>query len=233
MNETPNTQLPIVLSYLGLRKGIGIIGIALPIVLVIGKWLLESPGISDSVSAYYYSVMRNIFVGSLWAIAVFLICYRYERLSLDDILGDVAGGCAIGVALFPTTPDVGATKQQMIIGVLHLVFAACFLVTLAIFALVLFRKTDPNKEPTRQKRQRNMVYLFCGIAIIACIALIVLVDFLPGQPWLQPLHPVFWFESFAVWAFGFAWFVKGETLWKDKKNGDVVTIKNRETIPAR
>jgi hypothetical protein len=26
---------------------------------------------------------------------------------------------------------------------------------------------------------------------------------------------VFWLESSALWAFGFSWFVKGETLWQD------------------
>jgi hypothetical protein len=26
---------------------------------------------------------------------------------------------------------------------------------------------------------------------------------------------VFWLEALALWAFGFSWFVKGETLWKD------------------
>ena len=216
MNETSNTQDSLVLSYLGLRKGIGIIGMALPFVLVIGKILLESPGFLDSISAYYYSVMRNTFVGSLCAIAIFLISYRYARL--DDIAGDLAGASAIGVALFPTAPDVGATGQQMIIGLLHGLFAACFFSTLAFFALVLFRKTD-QKNPKRRKRQRNMVYLFCGIAIIVClvlIGLIALVSFLSGKPWLQPLHPVFWLEALAIEAFGVAWFVKGDTILKDE-----------------
>jgi hypothetical protein len=217
MNATSNTQDSLVLSYLGLRKGIGIIGITLPFVLVIGKMILESPGILDSISAYYYSVMRNVFVGSLCAIAIFLISYRYERL--DDIAGDLAGAFAIGVALFPTAPDVGATGQQMMIGLLHGLFAACFFLTLAFFALVLFRKTDPNKNPTRRKQQRNIVYLFCGIAIVVCLALIgliVLVSFLTGNPWLQPIHPVLWLESLAIFAFGVAWFVKGETILKDE-----------------
>ena len=216
MNETSNTQDSLVLSYLGLRKGIGIIGMALPFVLVIGKILLESPGFLDSISAYYYSVMRNTFVGSLCAIAIFLISYRYARL--DDMAGDLAGASAIGVALFPTAPDVGATGQQMIIGLLHGLFAACFFSTLAFFALVLFRKTD-QKNPKRRKRQRNMVYLFCGIAIIVClvlIGLIALVSFLSGKPWLQPLHPVFWLEALAIEAFGVAWFVKGDTILKDE-----------------
>jgi hypothetical protein len=183
-----------------------------------------------SISAYYYSATGNIFVGSLCAIAIFLICYRYERL--DDIVSTVAGASAIGVALFPTAPDRGATERQMMIGTWHYIFALCFFVTLAIFALWIFRKSD-QKNPmdrTPEKRQRNIVYLVCGIAIFACLALIIFVQklFLPGNPWLQPLQPVLWLETLAIWAFAIAWFVKGETLGilKDKK-GEVLTNKQK------
>jgi hypothetical protein len=133
-----------------------------------------------------------------------------------DIAGDLAGAFAIGVAIFPTTPSVSATAQQVMIGWLHLLFAACFFLTLAFFAIVLFRKTDPNKKPTRQKQQRNRVYLCCGIAIIACLVLIIVVQFLPSNPRLQSLHPIFWLETLAIMAFGIAWFVKGETILQDK-----------------
>ena len=203
---------PLVRSYLFLRKGIGIIGVALPFVLIFGKIVLESPGVSGSISAYYYSVMRDVFVGSLWAIAIFLICYRYDYL--DDIASTLAGICAIGVSLFPTAPDVGATERQSALGWAHLSFATCFFLILALMTIFLFRRTGQD-TPTRRKRQRNMVYLFCGIAILACIvlaALIVLVPNLAGTSWLQRLHPVFWLESLSIFAFGIAWFVKGETF---------------------
>jgi hypothetical protein len=228
------------MSYLGLRKGIGIIGVALPIVLIFGRILVESLvmmkwpslGILDSVSNYYYSVMRDVFVGSLCATGVFLFCYRYERWGWDDILGDVAGISAIGVALFPTTPprtpNVVVTELQMIIGTVHLLLAGCFLLTLAIFALWLFRKKDPNKAPTDKKLLRNNVYACCGVAILFFLVLIVLDVFLPGPLWLQSIHPLFWLETFSVWAFGVAWFVKGEGFLplNDKKIAQVVTSKN-------
>jgi hypothetical protein len=212
MPDTPDTQRSLVLSYLGLRKGIGIIGMLLPFVLVIGKWMLQGPELLDTVSASYYTVMRDVFVGSLCAIAVFLISYRYARQ--DDIAGDVAGISAIGVALFPAAP-ANPTGQQMAIGVVHTVSAAVFYLTLAYFALVLFRKTDPTKPPTRRKLQRNRVYLACGIGILLCLALIVTVSFLPGTEWLKQHHIYFWLEALAVEFFGVAWFVKGETILKD------------------
>src|SRR5260370_12498826 len=156
---TTSGEQPLVQSYLFLRKGIGIIGVALPFVLIIGKIILESPGISGSISAYYYSVMRDVFVGSLWAIAIFLICYRYDLL--DNIASIIAGCCAIGVALFPTPPDVGATQLQVTIGWVHSSFAMCFFLILALMAIILFRRTD-QENPTPRKQQRNTVYMICG-----------------------------------------------------------------------
>lgn len=216
MQATPNTQHALALGYLGLRRMIGLIGILLPIVLIVGRMIFESPGIKDSISVYYYSVMRDVFVGSLWAIAVFLFSYRYD--SWDDILGDVACVAAIGVAIFPTAPPapMKATEQQVMIGWAHALFAVCFFITLALFALWLFRKTGPD-GPTPKKRLRNKVYFVCGSTIVFCLVLIVLVQtlFLPRNPWLQALNPVLWLESLAIWAFGIAWFVKGETILKD------------------
>jgi hypothetical protein len=212
MSTMSNAQ-SVVRSYLFLRKGIGSIGLALPFVLVLGKLVLDPPGISDSISAYYYTVMRNVFVGSLWAVAIFLICYRYHWL--DDLLSTVAGCCAIGVSIFPAAPPVNPTAQEMLIGSLHLVFAMCFFFLLAFFALVLFRKMDQSIPATQRKRQRNAIYLVCGIAIVICIVLIFVAQRLAGISWLQPLHPVFWLESLALLAFGVAWFVKGETILQD------------------
>ena len=157
MNQPSNSAGTLVLSYLGLRKAVGIIGTALPFVLVFGKMLLEGPEIQNSISGYYHTGMRDVFVGSLCAIAVFLISYRgYERK--DDIAGDLACIFAIGVALFPTTLDATPSSNDTIVGALHLLFGALFFLTLAYFSLALFRKTDPTKTPTRRKLQRNVVY---------------------------------------------------------------------------
>lgn len=204
----------LVISYLGLRKAIGIIGTLLPFVLAFGKVLLESPGIQPSISAYYYTLMRDVFVGSLCAIAVFLMSYRgHERQ--DDIAGDFACAFALGVALFPTAPELDPTTQQTIISAVHHVSAAAFFLTLAFFSLVLFRKTNPNFTPTPRKLQRNVVYTVCGYTILACVALIALQALLPETPPLKRLDPVFWLEAAAVVAFGLSWLTKGEAILKD------------------
>ena len=205
----------LVISYLGLRKAVGIIGIALPFVLAFGKILLEGPGTLNSVSAYYHTGMRDVFVGSLCAIAVFLMSYHgYERK--DDIAGDLACVFALGVALLPTIPEVNVTPRDKTIGALHLLSAACFFLTLAYFSLALFRKTDPARPPTRKKLQRNAVYTFCGYTILVCLASIIVLAFMPGGSPVKRLAPVFWLEATAIVAFGVSWLTKGEAILKDK-----------------
>ena len=219
----------LVISYLGLRKAIGILGVALPFVLPFGQILLhalgiqsslQSPVIEDSISSYYYTGMRNIFVGSMCAIGVFLMSYRgYDRR--DAIAGRFAFVCAIGVALFPTTPLSPAlppaTLDQKLIGGIHLTFAALLFLTLAYFSLKLFTMTDPQKPPTRQKLQRNVVYRVSGYVILACIALIVVAALPPIKAMVERLEPRFWLEAIAIVAFGVSWLTKGEAILKDQE----------------
>lgn len=221
--RAPVRERSLVLSYLGLRKSVGVIGILLPIVLAVGKMILDGPlkgpGVLNSLSDYYYSMtrpidLRDVWVGSLWALGVFFVSYRYALL--DDVAGDLAGISAIGLALLPVAPAVGATAQQVQIGRVHAVLAVILLLIMAYFALVLFRKTHAHKPPTPQKLQRNRVYLVSGLIILAALALMGVVHFLPMPASVVALHPIFWLQTLAIWAFGVAWFVKGETLLKDR-----------------
>jgi len=216
MNQQSSPQEPLALSYLGLRKAVGIIGFALPFVLAFGKILLQGPGIQSSISGYYYTDMRNVFVGSLCAIGVFLMsCRGYDWK--DESAGYLACVFAIGVALFPTTPDMGATREDKLIGILHLSFAMLLFLTLAYFSLALFTKTAPDKNPTPRKLQRNIVYRVCGYTILASILFMVVVALPAVKTLVERLTPIFWFESVAVVAFGVSWLIKGETILKDQE----------------
>jgi hypothetical protein len=215
MNQQSGPQDPLVLSYLGLRKAVGIIGFALPFVLAFGKILLQGPGRQSSISGYYYTDMRDVFVGSLCAIGIFLMsCRGYD--SRDEIAGRLACLFAIGVALFPTTPYMSATPRDRIIGVVHLSFAALLFLTLAYFSLALFTKTVPDKAPTRRKLQRNIVYRVCGYTILASVLSVAVVELTPVKALVERLTPVFWLESLAIVAFGVSWLTKGETILKDE-----------------
>ena len=213
MNPPLIASDPLVLSYLSLRRAVGLIGIALPFVLARGRILIDDAGLRGSMSSYYYSSMGDVFVGSMCAIGVFLMAYRgYERR--DDFAGNLACFFALGVALLPTTPEAGATARQQLVGAFHLFFAAGLLLTLAYFSLALFRLSNPH--PTPQKLQRNKVYTVCGYTILACVAACAAVKLLPGNALLLKFSPVFWLEAVAVVAFGVSWLTKGEAILADK-----------------
>jgi hypothetical protein len=212
----PRAKDPVVLSYLALRKAVGAVAVALPFALAIPWWFLRDHLIESSISSYYYTGMRNLFVGSLCAIAMFMLCCRgYDRK--DEIAGVLSSIFSLGVAFFPTTPDAGATPRQCEVGYVHYSFAVLLFSTLAYFCLVLFKMTAANKEMTPEKKQRNTVYTVCGYVIIASIGLIVLLKVvLKVQYLIGAVGPVFCFETTSLLAFGVAWLVKGETILKDK-----------------
>jgi len=142
------------ISYLVLRRVVGCIGILLPLGLFAGNRVFTDvlPG---SMSGYYYTDMRNLFVGALCVLGVFLVGYAGFD-AWDRALTNVAGAGAILVAFLPTKPGVcGAhasvclapavrvlSAEQTWVGNLHLVFAAVTFLALGCMAL-RFAKTGP------------------------------------------------------------------------------------------
>ena len=206
-SEEKSDSERVIVSYLTHRRVIGIMGLLLPVLLAGGCFIVPScGGILDSISAYYWTEMRNVFVGILFVVGWFLFAYRgYERQ--DDIWGDLGCLFALGAALFPTSS--GST----LVGALHFISAASLFLVFTYFSLVLFRKS--RGIMTAEKRWRNRVYTWCGVIILLCIALIPIFKLFLGDTWIASLNPVFWLETFALWAFGVSWITKGETLWKD------------------
>jgi hypothetical protein len=161
--------------------------------------------------------MRDVFVGSMCAMAVFFMSYRgYERQ--DALAGKLACVFALGVALFPVAPLGSVIVHQKIAGIVHLLCALSFFFTLAYFSLVLFRKTDPAAAPTPRKLQRNAVYTGCGYTILACIALVLVVKATDWDIAHPTLTPVFWLEAVAIVAFGLSWITKGEAILQDESS---------------
>jgi hypothetical protein len=213
----------LLITTLVLRRVVGILGISFPFILALGYPVLcDGSGIQGSISAYYHSCLRDVFVGLLCAIGVFLLCYRGYDLK-DHVAAIAAGLGAVGTGLVPmalSAEPVGLEKYR---GILHWIFAALFLSSLTYIALVLFRKT--GGAPTLQKLQRNRVYLTCGAIMAACLALLLVYSMLSqgNQDSLAALRPVFWLESVAVFSFGFAWLTKGEALLGDRTQGTVTS----------
>jgi hypothetical protein len=215
-----------------LRLAIGWIGVALPFALVIGEnlrdWFITRTStvgnsfIGPSISAYFHTGMRELFVGSICAIAVFLVCYKgYDRR--DDLAANLAGICAFVVAIFPTTESAvtdidsvtvfsdARTPDPSFVGWLHFIAAAVFFITLAIMSLYLFTLSTKTSV-TPEKVNRNRVYRVCGWTMLACIALIA-VGKLIGVS--DRTSYMFWLESIAVVAFGFSWLTKAQVVFGD------------------
>ena len=92
-------------SYLGIRLVIGIVGLLLPWALIVIDWQFMTEGrqIRGSMSAYYHSPARDLFVGGLVAIGGFLLLYMTGRWRTWEFgLSSVAGLAVWTVAFFPT-----------------------------------------------------------------------------------------------------------------------------------
>ncbi len=194
-----------IIPYYTLRVLIGAAGILLPLLLWIGKLIFNNSWqIEYSISDYYDNgTAGDILVGVLFALAFFLVSYR-GYAPIDSIAANFGCAFALGVALCPTT------SGNKIIHILHFVFALLLFSVFIFFSIYLFRKKSPH--PTKQKKNRNKVYLICGILMIICIAGIAVYQIFDlNSSW----HPVFWLESLALISFGFSWITKAEVLFED------------------
>jgi hypothetical protein len=175
-------------------------------VLLLGGFGLGGIGVQSSISAYYYTVMGGVFVGSLCAQGVLLIVDRYSNGNSG--LAVVTGTLVIAVALLPTAP-VGPTPGQSVVGVIHLVCATAYYLTLAYFAYFIFtRPLVPGQALTGGEKRRNSVYRLCGVVVVLCLVLVPVTGLLfPGR--LTDIHPLFWLETVAGIAFGTSWLIRG------------------------
>ena len=91
--------------YLGIRLVIGVIGMALPTLLVVvdGAFIDTALEVRGSMSQYYHSPARDLFVGGLAACGVILASYMFWKWRTWDFwISLVAGLGVLGVAAFPT-----------------------------------------------------------------------------------------------------------------------------------
>jgi hypothetical protein len=87
---------PIIESQLTLRKLIGTLAFILPVAVLLGGL----PGTQESISAYYHTSMRDLFVGVLLGVGFFLITYKgYD--GVDTKITTAAGIAGMLIAIFP------------------------------------------------------------------------------------------------------------------------------------
>jgi hypothetical protein len=204
-----------------MRRLIGILGISLPFIVVIGGFSQGEPGLQGSISGYYYTNMRDVFVGIVSGVALFLISYKgYERI--DDIVANISGIFALGIIFFPTAVYSGkAVRVGMFLindnisEQIHLTFGSLFFLALSFNSLFLFTRRHPGVMG-KEKKRRNMIYRSCGFVMILAMACITVYTMFLRGTILAATNPVLILESVALLAFGISWLVKGNTLFKDK-----------------
>jgi hypothetical protein len=211
MNGTEAGQLRLAASYLLLRKAIGWIGTLLPVVLIAGEAALYSTTLPGSMSGYYYTPMRNVFVGALCVLGFFLVAYD-SGAGADRRITNVAGVGALGVAFCPTKPVVAhLTRAQEVTGDFHLAFAVVAFVALGVMSLRFAKADSDGLAGSPPSRGAVVAYRSCGGFILACVALAAASNALPAS--VKGAWPLlFTFEALAVFAFGISWFVKGNAL---------------------
>lgn len=200
-------------SYFNLRMGIAVLALLLPLVLWIGG-AAQGVGIQDSMSAYYHAaaghanagggLMRDFFVGILFAVGVFL--YLYKGFStLENIVLNLAGAFAVGVAVFPMEWNCGDQCQKIS------VHGACAIALFLCIALVCIRcasETLPYlKDEKRQSRYRR-IYLYLGVSMVlapvAAFLLAVVFRRLESYTYIA--------EATGIAVFGVYWLVKSREL---------------------
>lgn len=208
-------------SYLIMRIVVGVLGVALPVMLVLGDDRLGGePVPRDSLSAYYYSGVRELFVGTLAAIAVFLVCYRVAERTWDNGLSLLAGGAVLAVAVFPTgapasvdelTP-VQNTFGEQLVQTIHFTAAGVFIASLGAisFFFGVREGARPPEQGQRRSRRfwRNYHWFWAG-AILAAVLWIGATELTDGLAIWEPRNTLLIGESVAVWAFGASWLFKG------------------------
>jgi uncharacterized membrane protein len=200
----------VTITYFTLRKIIGFLAFFLAPVLVFGTFILDhTHEVKVSMSAYYWTSMRNLFVGVICGISLFLFSYHGYKW-YDSLASKLAGLFGLGIAFFRTSASDDKTD---ILSILHYVTSGIFLVILALMSFFLFTKSKGTM--TTQKKKRNKVYRICGIVIFVSVALIPVAGLDGIWEKIKFLKPTFTLETIALVAFGISWLTKGEAILAD------------------
>lgn len=168
--------------------------------LLAGLTSTLSGGQIDAISDAYHvgGWARDVFIGSLSAIAAFL--FSYNGFSRGEMwLSKLAALAAVGIALFPSPyPDFDEIVPHV-----HYISAAVMFISLAVFCLY-FRRRARDKGH-RQALWRSHIYEACALVIGACVGLLALHFMVDGFFTRRIPRFVFAAEAVALSAFALSW----------------------------
>lgn len=194
--------------------------------------------LKSSISHFYYTASAPLYIGIIVTVAIFLFCYTGhprksgEKLSWisDRLVTRVAGISALGIVVFPTSStepiqdNLFVFTTSELIGWIHYGSAALFLMMMATFCLVNFRRR--GKEGDFGKDEHDLLYRWCGWIILRSIGVVFVNGFFL-EDYLEIYFPVtFLFEAVALTAFGTAWLVKGKITDADAVQETTKLIKS-------
>ena len=182
-----------------LRRVVGILGVALPLLLIAGNGAVER-----SISFYYYTKMSTVFTGILITFGLVLYTYtggvaKTEQKVNENFMTTVGGIFALLVALVPTRygADIVApyyVHNDSVRGWIHNGSAVLFIFLMGLVVLLKFSRDGHYRK----------FYLAFGTLVMIGLAFTIYSFVRPPFD-----HAVFWGESFCLWAFGIAWLRRG------------------------
>jgi hypothetical protein len=216
-------------SYLMLRLVIGGLMLALPPLLIVIVDVFEgkNPATRGSMSAYYYTGARDLFVGVLCVVGVFLIGYKLRSRRESGAFGKesrvttFSGAAAVVVAFFPTDRPADSIPlvpiqnffSEDFVKWVHYSAAASFILSLAYISFYFAHAEGPAstkpkglaKQQSLSAAQWQLFHNAMGLIVVVAVVGCGIFKFtsLPDQ------YALFVAEWMAVWAFGFSWVAKG------------------------
>jgi hypothetical protein len=195
-------------TYVSLRYGLAVIGVALPIIVyLIG--VANGVKLQSSMSAYYWATQagnapsRDWFVGCLFAVAACLYLYK-GFTTAENVALNLAGIFAVGVAVIPMAWECKVDCERF-----SLHGTSAILLFLCLVYVVWFRARDTLKLlPEAQRPRYKKLYHVIGLVMLASPLIALALNVLLGGGAAY----VFFIEAAGIWAFAAYWWVKSREL---------------------
>ncbi len=199
-------------SYLFLSLGMGLMAFFLPILLIAVAHYHDH----FSISYFYYTgdPSRNIFVGFMYAIGVFLILF-HGLSNIENWILNAAGAAAIVVAMrpmpiftkgHPTQVEQQCSLPKGGLPSVHAVSAIFFFLCLAVVAIFFAKGRVKYITDLPMKRMFIAAYNVTGFLMIALPATVMVLYYRHGARCEN--HHIFAVEWAGIVAFSLFWFVK-------------------------
>lgn len=206
-------QKHIFATYVTLRYGMAALALAFPILLyALGKF--KGIDLENSMSHYYFSIapddatkkifpMRPWFVGFLFAIGSAAYLYKGFSVKENNAL-NVAGVCAIGVAVFPMDPNCAANCMFS----LHGTFAVLLFLCIAYVSIACAEDTLRFVQDETKRKHFRRVYKTLGVLMIVS----PVTAFLLSAFFQDYKKYIFFIEAAGVCAFALYWWKKSDEM---------------------